>query len=119
VHLLGPGDPVTGGTVQRESDLLWLNFGAVAWYVRFRSILRGQSVCLIAKRICKFKGYSPDEIRSYIESSSLAEYIEDALIEPEDALLRCTDTVGGLDLIAFCYSGCTQPLSGDTCGADI
>jgi hypothetical protein len=65
------------------------------------------------------KGYSLDEIRSYIEDSILAEREDDALHDPEDVLLRCVDTDGGLELVSFCYLGCTQPPNGDTCAADI
>jgi hypothetical protein len=64
------------------------------------------------------KGYSPDEIRSYIKNSPLVEYMGDAFVEPEDALLRCTNSNGDLELTEFCYSGCTQPPNGDTCAAD-
>jgi hypothetical protein len=64
------------------------------------------------------KGYTSDEIRSYISRSSLGQYIADAFDEPEDALFRCTDTAGDLHLTEFCYSGCTQPPNGDVCAAE-
>jgi hypothetical protein len=39
----------------------------------------------------------------------------DAYLRPQDALFRCKDSGGGIQLDTFCYWGCTNPPNGDTC----
>ncbi|EAW19543.1 uncharacterized protein NFIA_026170 [Aspergillus fischeri NRRL 181] len=57
----------------------------------------------------KYNGYSSMELASAIMGNV------DAFVKPEDALFRCKDSSGGIQLSTFCYLGCTNPPNGDTC----
>ncbi|KMK56108.1 hypothetical protein Y699_08529 [Aspergillus fumigatus Z5] len=57
----------------------------------------------------KYNGYSSMELLSATNGNL------DAYLRPQDALFRCKDSGGGIQLDTFCYWGCTNPPNGDTC----
>jgi hypothetical protein len=73
-------------------------------------LLNQKASCLILSLNLQSKGYSTQELMSVVMMGNL-----DALVQPDDALFKCKDSNGGLQLSTFCYLGCTQPPNGDTC----
>lgn len=62
-------------------------------------------------------GYTVSELRSIIGDPNIGLHAFAAFAEPEHALFRCTDDVGELELVEFCFEGCTKPPNGDVCAA--
>ncbi|GIJ91404.1 hypothetical protein Asppvi_010369 [Aspergillus pseudoviridinutans] len=64
------------------------------------------------KTLEQYHGYSTQELMSVVFMGNL-----DALVKPDDALFKCKDSNGGIQLSTFCYLGCIQPPNGDTCAS--
>ncbi|KAL4985290.1 hypothetical protein BDW68DRAFT_179823 [Aspergillus falconensis] len=68
--------------------------------------------------LTQYSGYTVAELRASIPSPTLGLTAFAAYSEPGDALFRCIDDVGGLELAEFCFEGCTKPPNGDVCAAE-
>jgi hypothetical protein len=73
-------------------------------------LLNNRESCLVLLLNLHSIGYTSSELIAAIMGGNL-----DALVRPQDALFRCKDSNGGIQLSEYCYLGCTNPPNGDTC----
>ncbi|KAJ0419538.1 hypothetical protein BJY00DRAFT_285839 [Aspergillus carlsbadensis] len=64
-----------------------------------------------------YNGYAEPELRSAIgvPVAFVISPAASAYHHPENALFRCVNDVGGLELADYCSDGCTTPPNGDVC----